>query len=298
MLKHHHQTWTIVLAVGWMTVGASAQAFEGCISATATQGGQTLALLYTASTNELRLEVTGSDRPDAVDVVDLRTGTLTLVFPHSRSFVRVPRTLEGSLVAPPGIPTPSGNLPPGVGPQASAPTASPAEMPKSGLPAGLPPGIGPRPGMPDLPVPGTPEAPRTSRAGLEPPLPAMPMTGELMQLKATGLKTNLLGFACEQYKIEQRGEFMEIWATPALLPFQEYIRNQPSRIKPMLIKEQWSGLLADRKLFPLWASLRYEHGVEQFRFEVQAVTLRKLKPDEESVFQPPEGYVEIRPLSF
>ena len=119
-----------------------------------------------------------------------------------------------------------------------------------------------------------------------------------MELKATGEKTNLLGFACEQFEIKQRGEIMEIWATEQLLPFQNYVRNQPPRFGPRLIEEHWAGLLTAKKLFPLRASLRFENGAERFRFEVLSVTPQKLKNEDAALFLPPEGYFEIRPLPF
>jgi hypothetical protein len=156
--------------------------------------------------------------------------------------------------------------------------------------------------MPKTPgVPAMPQMPGTPGMGSMPSIPAvpmMPMPGEAMELKATGEKTNLLGFACEQFEIKQRGEIMEIWATEELLPFQNYVRNQPPRFGPRLIEEHWADLLTAKKLFPLRASLRFENGLERFRFEVLSVTPRKLKPEDAALFLPPEGYFELRPLPF
>jgi len=126
------------------------------------------------------------------------------------------------------------------------------------------------------------------------------MTGmmEKMELQATGQKTNLLGFACQQYELKQRGETLEIWATDQLLPYQPYVQNQPHRFGPRGIEEQWPAMLTSRKLFPLLASLRYDHGAERFRFEVQSVTPQKLTDDDSKLFQPPAGWFEIQPLPF
>jgi len=129
-------------------------------------------------------------------------------------------------------------------------------------------------------------------------MPAMPMPGEAIELRATGEKTNLLDFACEQFEIKQRGEVMEIWATDALLPFQPYVPNQPPRFGPRMIEEQWAGLLTAKKLFPLRASLHFENGAERYRFEVQSVVPQKLTKEDLKLFQPPEGYFEIEPLPF
>jgi len=129
-----------------------------------------------------------------------------------------------------------------------------------------------------------------------PATPMMPM--EKMELKTTGEKTNLLGFACEKFEIKQRGEVMEIWATEQLLPFQNYVRNQPPRFGPRMIEEQWAGLLTANELFPLRASLRFDNSTERFRFEVQSVTPQKLTDEDAKLFQPPTNYFKIEPLPF
>jgi hypothetical protein len=135
-----------------------------------------------------------------------------------------------------------------------------------------------------------------------PSMPAMPMMPMMpaakLELQATGQKTNLLGFACQQYVLKQRGETLEIWATDQLLPYQPYVQNQPHRFGPQRIEEQWPGMLTSRKLFPLRVSLRYENGAERFRFEAQSVTPQKLTDAEAKLFQPPAGYFEIQPLPF
>ena len=288
------------LAAGLFILAFSAAAFEGRITAASTRGGQATALLYTVGTNSLRLEVTGSDRPNPVDVLDLRTGTLTLLFPHNRSFVRLPPASGPASASPPGFAPPPASLSPGIGPQTGPP--APPAPPPGFPPTGLPSGVGPQAQMSNAPgFPAMPQMPSTPGMGSMPSMPAMPMMpmpGEAMELKATGQKTNLLGFACEQFEIKQRGEIMEIWATGALLPFQTYVRNQPPRIGPRLIEERWAGLLTAKKLFPLRASLRFENGAERFRFEVLAVTPQTLKPEDAPLFLPPDGYFEIQPLPF
>ena len=129
-------------------------------------------------------------------------------------------------------------------------------------------------------------------------MPMMPGMMEKMELQATGQKTNLLGFACQQYVLKQRGETLEIWATDQLLPYQPYVQNQPHRFGPQRIEEQWPGILTSRKLFPLLATLRYDNGAERFRFEVQSVTPQKLTDEEAKLFHPPAGYFEVEPLPF
>ncbi len=128
----------------------------------------------------------------------------------------------------------------------------------------------------------------------------MPMIApaETLELKATGEKTNLFGYSSSRYEIRQRGEIMEIWATDQLLPFQAYLPAQPPVASPPLLAHQWPAVLSARNLFPLSAVLRMEGGTERFRFEVQAVTPRKLNQKELEGFRPPEGYVEIVPRLF
>jgi hypothetical protein len=233
--------WTmktkILLTVASCFIFHSTFAFEGRITAALTRGGRATPLLYTAGTNCLRVEVTASDRPNAVDLLDLPSGELTLLFPNNRRFVNA------------------------------------AAVPQM-------------PAMPNLPT-----------AGGMPAIPP-PMMGR-MELTTTGDKTNLLGLACEKFQIKQGGQTMDIWATAQLVPFQPYVQNQPHRSGPQRIEEQWGGLLAAKKLFPLLASLKFGNGAEHYRFEVQSITPARFTPDDaEKLFQPPPGYQELRPLPF
>jgi hypothetical protein len=237
----------------------SAFCFEGRINAVMTRGSQTDALLYTVGTNFLRVEMTATNWPNPVDILDRNSGELTLLFPNNRSFVRLKPVTENSSSMPPGFPPMPAGLPPGIGPQPppaglpampnlSAPQGiGPANLP--GMPApppmpampNLPPGVGPqsapggpampamppRPVMPNMPAlpPGVgPQPSAGPGAPGMPAMPAMPMMPppmtQKMELQDTGQKTNLLGFASEQFEIKQRGETMEIWATDQLFPFQ------------------------------------------------------------------------------
>jgi len=421
-------------------------AFEGRISATLTQGTETNALRYTVGPDHLRIEVTSTNWPNPIDIVDRQSGALTLVYPHNRSFVRLKPAGEKALAGMPGMPgmpMPPGGLPPGIGPQASLGTGRtpmqpgmppmPPQMPQlagglssgigpqtapgtggtpmqpgmaampampqmppmppgigpqasatdgsanrpyqgmgmppplsnigptnlPGTPAmpatptppqmppmagGLPVGIGPQPssspavqsGIPPMPLVPMPQIPTNVPAGIGPqaapatggtpvqpqmpapqagtltppgppamprmPMPRMPMSPMMMnqklELAATGQTTNILGFACQQYQLKQRGETVDIWATDQLLPFQPYVRNQPHRFGPQMLEEQWGALVADCKLFPLVASLRYDSGAERLRFEVTSVSTTKIVEPNEKLFQPPPDYHEVQPLPF
>jgi hypothetical protein len=91
---------------------------------------------------------------------------------------------------------------------------------------------------------------------------------------------------------------MEIWATDQLFPFQPYLQNQPHRFGPRMIEQQWPELVKAKKLFPLLATLKFDNGVERFRFEIQSVTPEKLTAGDKQLFQPPANYFEIQPLPF
>jgi hypothetical protein len=253
----------------------STPAFEGRINAVMTGGSQTDALLYTVGTNFLRVEMTTTNWPNPMDILNRNSGELTLVFPNNRSFVRLQ---NGGAHAPSRVPADA--LSAGVGREArpTAPEAGALPMPARqtigptnlpGMPA--PPSMPAMPNMP--PGVGPQSAPRApAMPGMSGGMPAMPMMRppmmEQMELKATGEKTNLLGFACEQYEIKQRGETMEIWATDQLVPFQPYVQNQPHRFGPRMIDQQWGDPLQAKKLFPLLATLKFDNGTERFRFEV------------------------------
>ena len=124
----------------------------------------------------------------------------------------------------------------------------------------------------------------------------MPAMAEKLELKATGKKEKILGFACEQYELKQRGETLEIWATDQLLPYQPYLRSQPHRFGPRMLEEQWPQMLTSRKLFPLRVSLRFDNGQERFRFEVKSIKSDKIDEKDRTLFQPPADYTEVRPL--
>jgi hypothetical protein len=279
--------------------GAS-PAFEGTITATLTRGGQNTPLLYTIGTNCSRVEVTATDRPYPVDILDRRSGKLTLLSPRNRSFMRLPSASENQATAQPGSPA----LPAGVGPQSQASGSTPGAVGPTNLP-----GMPVTRQMPQM-LGGT--RPQSALFAAPPGLPAMPLMipplmMEEMELLDTGQKTNLLGYACEQYEIKQSGEVMEIWATDQLLPFQPFVPNQPHRLGPRMIEEQWGDLLKARKLFPLFAVLSFKRtlvpagfkpipaGPEQLRFEVKSITPGKITDDDGKLFQPPPNYVETRP---
>ncbi len=257
---------TLITAVSTFFLLHSAFAFEGRIQVTLTRGGQPANLLYTAGTNYLRVENTVTNWPNPVDLLDRSSGALTLLFPNNRSFVHLP----------PAALTP-------------APGAMPMPMPPPALPAGT--SVTPPPGAPAMPQ--MPQMPQMPAAG---GMPMMPM--EQPELKATGETTNLLGYACTGYEIKQRGETMEVWATDQLLPFQPYVQNQPHRFGPQMIEEQWAELVKAKKLFPLLATLKFDNGMEHFRFEVKAVTPQTFTEKDAALFQPPPEYLEIQPLPF
>src|SRR6266581_5295676 len=84
------------------TMALSAMAFEGRINAVMTRGNETNALLYRVGTNLLRIEMTATNAPNPVDILDRKSSALTLLFPHNRSFVRLKPAAENSPGSLPG----------------------------------------------------------------------------------------------------------------------------------------------------------------------------------------------------
>jgi hypothetical protein len=272
-------------------VAEGSNPFQGRIEIVAPQGGQPVHLRYTAGADFLRIEVTGSDAPNPVDVVDLTSGAMTFLYPHNRSFLRLKSgsSIRGPVAveAPPDARTkapiapgmPPMPAPPGVVPQAAG---NPPGSPPLGAGRSVAPNL---PAMPNMP-PGMPA------------MPFPPSMGEKIELKPTGKKKNILGYACEQFEVKSRGETTEIWATDKLLPFQPYLRTQTRRFGPAVIEEQWATLLTANKLFPLRVSLRSDNGVEHLNFEVISITPGKIADPDGKLFQPPRDYTETQPLQF
>jgi len=246
---------------------ASAPAFEGVVTIAQNRSGEVQTFRYTVGTGVMRVERGETNWPFARNLIALDTGAITMLFPNNRSFVHLPALAEN--VAPAGLPAPP--------PMNVAPISQP------GMPASMPPGI-------PSPPAGTP--------GGMPAMPMMPMPGVPLELKATGKKTNLLGYVCEKYELQQPGEHLVIWATDQLLPFRPWLQTQPPRLRPPLIEEQWGDLLRDRKLFPLLAILKFEDGAEHLRFEVKAITPEKIADPDGALFQPPPDYREVQPMFF
>jgi len=118
----------LLTVVASCLISHSAFAFEGRITAALTRGGLATRLLYTAGTNCLRVEVAASDRPYPVDLIDLRSGELTLLFPNNRTFVDAAAVPQ--LPATPNPPTAGGRpaMP-------AMPAMPPLMMEKTGLAA-------------------------------------------------------------------------------------------------------------------------------------------------------------------
>lgn len=319
--------YAVFLLLLWVGADCSRGfAFEGKIQAVTHHSGTTKGLLYTATTNAIRVEITDTNFPNAIDVMDFNSGQMTLIQPMNRTFVRFtpgaphaptppPHAFHpnaearlqppampagmGPTNAPgmPGMPMPPGGLPPGFGPQQqsanaiAAPPGAPSMPAMPMPPSGLPPGIGPQAHADPAGAGAMP-----GMANM-PPMPMVPVGGGL-EVRATGETTNLFNYPCQRYEIRQNEQVMEIWATDQLLPFQPYLGMEPHPFAPPTIEEQWGRLLSAKKLFPLSAILRLDGGVERYRFEVQSIEPKQLTAADLRGFQPPEGYTEMQPRPF
>jgi hypothetical protein len=287
MIKPYQSLLVLLAIISWAAKGL---AFEGRIQAVIIKGTETSACLYTVGTHFLRIERMETNWPHVWNVANLDTGTLTLLFPNNRSFVRLKPAIESGASPFPAAPA----MPPPMMPGSTAPNI-PGLPARPDLPA-LPPGIGPQADATPGGISGA-----TPMAGMPAmgAMPMMPMPGvEKLELRPTGDKTNLLGYVCLRFELKQRGEVMEIWATDQLLPFQLLRQNQSPRLGPQMIEEQWGGLLKAKKLFPLLAILKFENGPERYRFEVKKIQSEKMTDDDAKQFQPPAGYLEIQPMPF
>ncbi len=143
----------VVLAV---LTAIRTQAFEGHISAIISRGGPPDRLLYTVGTNYVRIEMTDTNRPNAVDILDRNSGTVTLLFSQNHCFMQLKAVSENTSVGPSNAPPISAVPPPGIGPRphpGNALGGAPGipNQPRWPVPPeGMPPGIGPTnfPGMP------------------------------------------------------------------------------------------------------------------------------------------------------
>lgn len=117
MLSHHLLSVLPRFLIGWAVMAASAATeFEGFISAELIQGTNRTSLRYTVHPDALRIEVAAAERPQPINLLNRKSGTLTLLFPHNRTFMRLPPGREDAPASGPGaFPAPwrPGNLPPG-----------------------------------------------------------------------------------------------------------------------------------------------------------------------------------------
>lgn len=100
---------TTIVLVALLGVG-QVFAFEGRIDVLITRGNETNDLVYTVGPAQTRIAVTSTNSdssrvvwPHAVNIVDLESGAVTLVFPNNRTFVR----LKSAAAAPATTPLPS-----------------------------------------------------------------------------------------------------------------------------------------------------------------------------------------------
>ena len=313
MQPTHHFKFLLELVVLAALPVISSPAFEGYIHATAGSGGAPQPLVYTVGTNAMRIELVDTNAPNTVDLVDRKTGAVTLVYPHNHTLMRLTSSATEASDVPPGMPIPPGGLPPGIGPNAghapgipATPNNSPMPTAPPMPPGGLPPGIGPtnfpgppgfqRPQMPQMPPrPQTPATPANGGMGA---MPTPPMMGGKLELQATGGMTNILGYDCRGYEIQQREETMTVWATDQLPFFQMYLPAEPHAFGPPMMEEQWGKLFTEKKLFPLLATLRMPNGMERYRFEVQSIVPATLTTNDYRRLQLPTDYIELQPHSF
>jgi hypothetical protein len=276
--------------------------FQGTLSATLIRGGTQVSFVFTRKGDLLRIE-NATNKLEPINVVDLATNKLTIVYPHNTSFVVIdlakkPVSRPGAPPLPPGFPapptlslTPSGAATGKIGPSVSPPPGFPS----------------PPPQMPQIPVGGSPTGAGGSPALPNPgmPMPPMPMPGMFGQaeLKKTDKTKKIHGFDCTLYTVSARGETFEIWATTdeALFPFRlidgDYLGR---RFGPQMLEQQWLELLGQKSLFPIEASLKMEpNAQERLSFKIDKIDKKKIDQAEaDKLFKAPENYHEIHAPQF
>ena len=270
--------------------------FEGTVKATLLRAGTPpTEFLFTRKDNQLRIEDAATNKPEPVNLVDLASGKLTIIFPHNSTFVQVGPT---KTPAPPGAPPP---------PPPNFPT--PPNIPAAPIGAGPGPAIPPPPGFPSPPpMPAVPFGGSPNGAGgspalpmpMMPPMPAMPGASGASELKKTDKTRTIQGMECTRHTLSDRGQNFEIWAVSdsALFPFRLLQRDyHPRRFGPPMIEEQWVELLQKKTLFPLEATLRSEPGgQERLSFKVSNIGRKKIEPGD--LFSVPKDFYEIQPPQF
>lgn len=302
---------TLLLCLFATPTLAGEATFEGNISATLSRAGtQPTHLVFTRKGDQLRIENT-DNKLEPINILDLQAKTLTIVYPHNTTFVKVDLAAlaaradggrSGVSIPPPLPPTP------GSGPgSATAPRVAPSISPPPGFPS--PP---PMPSMPGMPSPGpggpgmtsNPGMPAMPGAGL-PGMPGAPMMPAMMNMGAPELKKTeeakeIQGLDCVLYSGDGRGEKLEVWAAgdSDLFPFRLIERDFLGRhFGPRMLEETWPELLRERSLFPLEATLKMEPGSqERLSFKVEKIERKKI--DDPKLFQPPENYIQIESPQF
>jgi hypothetical protein len=289
---NRHGRWLAIIAS--LCSAYCLQAFEGRIQTIITQGNEKASILYTVSANYVRIENADTNLPLAKNIISLDTQTLTLIYPHNHSFVRLKSATNPAKSPPEFPPVPEGTPPmpnPNLWPKPSGPspaTIGPPPLPN--LPSNLP-------AMPSMPAGIGPLA-KSGGTMAMPRSPTMAGPKEDLELTDSGVTTNYLGYDCTRFELKQRGFSMELWATKDLLPYYPWRQNPPPAIVPNLTEQQWPGLLRARGLFPLRASLKQDNGTEQMRFEVQFIRKEQITDPDGQWFQPPGDYHEIEPPPF
>ena len=268
--------------------------FEGTLSATLTIRGTTTQLLFTRKDNQLRIEDAATNKPEPINIVDLASGKLMILFPHNSTFVGVDPMKTPAPPGAPPLPTSFPTLPNIPGASIGAQTG-PAVPPPPGFPSPPP--------LPEVPFGGSPNGAGGAPAlamPMMPPMPAMPGAFGAFDLKKTDKTRTIQGMECTLYTLSDHGQNFEIWAVSdsALFPFRLLQRDyHPRRFGPPMIEEQWVEMLQKKSLFPLEATLRSEPGGQE-RLSFKVSRIDRMKIDHGDLFSVPKNFYEIQPPPF
>jgi hypothetical protein len=196
------------------------KSFEGTVTVTETGGKVATPFLFTRKGDQVRVEHVDTSKPEPVNIVDLATHKLTIVYPHNSSFVQIDLM------------------------QAEAQPGAPS------LPSGFP--IPPTRSMP-LPDPAIGGPPVPAQGGFG-GAPELKKTDQKKKIQGFDCTLYTIGDRMDTFEIWATS------ATALFPFYPLHANYRGQHFGPQMLDEQWIRLLQKQSLFPLEARLKLEHG--------------------------------------
>jgi len=118
---------------------------------------------------------------------------------------------------------------------------------------------------------------------------------DTLALKATRQTTNLLGSRVENLPFRREAKRWRFGPRTNCFRWRRIWKiRRPDSAMPD--RATMGRTTAGASLFPVLAVLKFENGRERLRYVVSTVTPQTLTDDDQKLFTPPDGYIEIEPL--